>query len=640
MQEFKVTKRIKGIALICFIIFLSIILKLGYSQLISYKSLSKLATDQFERSFPLTSSRGLIKDKYGTAIALNLPVTSIAVIPFQIENKEDTANKLASVLNADKDIILSKISKKESMVKLSKEGRKIDENLAKKVKDLNLKGVYLIQDNERYYPYDELLSSTIGFCGIDNQGLAGIESYYDYLLKGKNGTLNYKMDAKGGLFSSLESNIVSPVSGFNINLTIDLNIQQILERELTNAYNKYKPESIYAIAMDPNNGEILALSNRPNYDPNNYQNYNQEIYNRNLPVWKSFEPGSAFKVFTFAAALEEKCFDMYKDTYYDKGFEVVSGRTIKSWKKGGHGLQTFLEVLENSSNPGFVEISRRLGVDKLYDYIKLFGFSKKTNVDIVGESTGIFFKKDNYHELENATCSFGQGISVTAIQLISAFCSVINGGLLYQPYITKSIEIPSTNEILVERSPSITRRVISEETSLLMRKALESVVANATGRNAYIDGYRVGGKTATAQIAENGVYLDNQYILSFIGAAPMNDPKIAVYIAMEKPHSTIQYGGTVVAPIVRNVLKDVLPLLKIDTTNEGLKKEYTWLDTKSYELINYVGLDKKMVKSNTFKFEFIGEGNIVADQIPKAGSFLQEGSKVVIILKEKENEIS
>ena len=303
---------------------------------------------------------------------------------------------------------------------------------------------------------------------------------------------------------------------------------------------------IASVLMNPNNGEILAISSFPSFDLNNYSNYDQEVYNRNLPVWKSYEPGSTFKVFSFAAGIEENKFDMFKDTYYDNGSEYVDGFKIKSWKKGGHGLQTFLEVLENSSNPGFVEISRRLGNETLYNYVKKFGFSKKTGVDLLGESSGIFFNYDNYNNLENATTSFGQGISVTQIQMIRAFCSVINGGFLYKPKITKSVLLPNSNEIIYN-FPTIveSENIISKKTSELMRYALESVVAKGSGRKAYMEGYRVGGKTGTAQIAENGVYLQGQYILSFIGAMPMNNPEIAIYVCMEKPHSLIQYGGTI-----------------------------------------------------------------------------------------------
>ncbi len=441
------------------------------------------------------------------------------------------------------------------------------------------------------------------------------------------------MDANCGFLIGFIWRIESPVCGLSLQLTIDLQIQEIIERELTNAYAKYKPDSIMALAMNPNNGDILAISNRPTYNPNEYQQASQEVYNRNLPIWMNFEPGSTFKSFSFAAGLEEKKFDMFKDTYYDTGSVVVEGRVIKSWKKGGHGLQTFLEVLENSSNPGFVEISRRLGTETLYQYVKDFGFYKKTGVDLVGESSGIFFNYDDYGELENATTAFGQGISTTAIQLVRAFCSLINGGTLYVPKISKSLVLTSTQEVLFDFPTAIEKEnVISKETSGLMRYALESVVSKGSGRKAYIEGYKVGGKTGTAQKAVNGAYLENEYILSFLAGAPMDNPQIVVYVAMDNPKSTIQYGGTIIGPIIKNILEDALMALNVEKNYDRIEFEYTWMDTKTYEVENYIGKDRSALKSKYFKFEIIGEGDQVLDQLPKVGTKLEEGKTIVVFM--------
>lgn len=631
-----VQKKIIKIQIIVFILLSLIGVKLCYSQISMYNELINLADDLWERSFPLEASRGNIKDRNGLDLAINLPVISVVCIPYQVDDPDLTSKELASILNVEKDTIYQKITKRASIIRLSPEGRQINDEQANKIQDLNLKGIYLVQDSKRYYPYENLLSNTLGFVGIDNQGLAGLEKYYDEILKGKNGSLNYIMDAKGGVFGSYSSELVSPSSGQSIELTIDYQIQSILERELNNAYIKYQPESVYGIAMNPNNGEILAISNYPNYNPNKYKEYSQELINRNIPIWKSYEPGSTFKVFSFAAALEEKKIDMYKDTYYDKGYEIIGGARIKSWKKGGHGLQTFLEVLENSSNPGFVEIARRLGKDNLYNYITNFGFGKKTNVDILGEASGIMFNYDNYGIVEQATSAFGQGVSVTAIQMVSAFSSLINGGIYYEPYIVKKIRHTGTNEILVSRDKKEIRRTISKETSDLMKVALESVVAKGSGRNAFIDGYRVGGKTGTAQIPTGtGGYKDGQYILSFIGAAPMNNPQVVVYICLDQPKNKIQYGGTVASPLVRAVLEDTLPYLKIPRQEGGIEKEYTWMDTKVYTVDNYIGKKKNEIKSQYFTFEFIGEGEYVIDQLPSVGTRLEQGKKIVIMLGDK-----
>lgn len=632
MIKVSMIKKICSLEIIFSIAIAIIGIRLGYVQILRNNVLLNGASESWQRSFPLMASRGYIYDRNGVNLAINVPTMSIAFIPYQVKEKEKTSEILAPILKMSKEDIFNQINKKVSIVRLNGNGRNISEETAIKINNLRLDGVYLIRDSRRYYPYETTLSHTLGFVGIDNQGLAGVEAYYDKYLQGTNGYLNYYMDAKGGLFSNLESNIISPASGLSLNLTIDYTIQSIMERELSNAYLKYSPESVIGIAMNPKNGEILAIVNYPNYNPNNYKDYDSDIYNRNLAIWKSYEPGSTFKVFSFAAALEENKIDMYKDTYYDTGSEYVEGQRIKSWKKGGHGLQTYLEVLQNSSNPGFVSIARKLGKDNLYNYIKNFGFGSKTGIDIWGESAGIIFDYDKYNLLEQATSAFGQGVSVTALQLVTAFSSVINGGYLYKPSILDSISLTSTGEVIYEKENEIIRKVISDKTSEKMRDALEHVVSLGGGRNAYIEGYRVMGKTGTAQKAINGVYQSGNYNLSMIAGAPSDDPSVVVYVAIDNPRSAIQYGGTVAGPIVREILSDVLPYLGVSKREGGVEKKYTWMDTKTYIVDNYIGLEKSKLKSSHFKFEFVGEGNVVIDQLPKQGEKIEEGSTVVIMM--------
>lgn len=634
MKERSHTKRIVILEIV-FSIMLSLIgIKLGYLQIYRNNVYLSSASNMWQRSFPLLASRGYIYDGNGVVLATNLPTFSLAFMPYQIKDKGEVASKIAPLIGMNSDELYNKINKKISIVRLNGKGRNISDNIAKKISLLDLEGVYLLQDSKRYYPYGTLLSNVLGFSGVDNQGLAGVEAYYNQYLEGKNGSLNYYMDAKGGLFSNLKSNVISPSAGLSISLTVDYNIQSILERELNNAYLKYSPNSIMGIVMNPNTGEILAMSNYPNYDPNNYQAYDPSLYNFNLPVWKSYEPGSTFKVFSFAAALNENLINMYKDTYYDKGYEYVGGARIKSWKKGGHGLQTYLEVLQNSSNPGFVNIARKLGKDNLFNYITNFGFGMKTGVDMSGETSGIMFKYDSYNELEQATSAFGQGVSVSMIQMARAYSALINGGYLMQPYILKDVRTTSTGDVVYENEPTIVRQVISKETSDLMRDALEHVASLGSGRSAYIDGYRVGGKTGTAQIAnpETGAYYQGEYNLSMIASAPMDDPEVVAYVVMERPHSAIQYGGTIVGPIIKNILEDVLPYMGVNKRSGGIDKTYTWMDTKTYIVDNYIGKGKKEVKSQYFKFEFVGSGDRVIDQLPKMGERIEEGSTIVIML--------
>ena len=625
-------KRLKIVFIVVILCITAICFKLSYNTIFLYNTLKTSAEDLWNRSFPIKAERGKILDINNNILVDNEPTISIYAVPNQIKDKERTSKILSSYIDMKEEDIYSRISKRASSVTFHPNGKKISYEESNKISKENLDGIFLIQDTLRKYPYNEYMASLLGFVGIDNIGFAGLESYYNSYLQGKDGTLSYMMDAKGGLFSNKYYTLVSPSSGLNLKLTLDINIQNILERELNNAFLGYSASEVMGIVMNPNNGEILAIGNRPTYNNNNYQDYSQEIYNRLLPVYNSFEPGSTFKAMTFAAALNENLIDMHKDTYYDKGYEIVSGQRIKSWKKGGHGLQTYLEVLQNSSNPGFVSLSRKLGNERMYQYVKDFGFLEKTGVDIQGENKGIFFSKDNFHELECATTSFGQGISVTAIQLVSAFSSVINGGYLYTPKIAKSL-ISSNNETVYEFKPILKRQVISNDSSEKMRYALECVVAKGSGRKAFVDGYRIGGKTGTAQIAENGVYKDGAYILSFIAGAPMNNPQVVVYFSIKEPHNCIQYGGTTVGPIIQRIMSEILDYYDIEKDYENeINKTLTWMDEKTTIVPNYIGQEKKKIKNNLLKFSYYGEGNIVIDQIPKVGTIVPEGSTIMIQL--------
>ncbi len=413
------------------------------------------------------------------------------------------------------------------------------------------------------------------------------------------------------------------------------NIQTIIERELDNAEALYKPDGIIAIAMNPKNGEILAMSSRPSFDPAQFREVPQEIYNRNLPIWSTYEPGSTFKIITLAAALEEGKVDLEKDQFYDSGSVKVGGANLRCWKKGGHGQQTFLEVVENSCNPGFVELGERLGKEKLFKYIKDFGFGQKTGIDLAGEGTGILFNLDQVGPVEQATTSFGQGVSVTPIQQVAAVAAAVNGGILYQPYIAKELIDPITGEVVMRKTPVQKQRVISEATSKEIRHALESVVAKGTGRNAFVDTYRVGGKTGTAQKAKDGRYLENNHIVSFIGFAPADDPEIVVYVGVDNPKGTVQFGGTVAAPIVGKIIEDSLRSLKVKPRKEQIEKETTWLDPKMVTVPDLIGSTKKELLEQMIdlKLEVSGEGSTVVQQNPEAGVKVEEGSVIRIYMK-------
>lgn len=625
--------RIRFFFLLIFCLLFIIICRVFYIQVFSYDKLSSLAESLWSRKLPIGADRGEIYDRKGRVLATNLTTTSLVLIPNQIKNPEEVAQKLSEILNSDYDDMLAHVTKKTSIERVHPEGRQLSYDIASKIEELHFDGVYLVKESKRYYPYGTVLSHVLGYVGIDNQGLSGLELTYDKYLTGENGAIKYFSDGKGNRLE-LSEVYEEPQNGVNLTLTIDLDLQLAAERELDNAVMKYNPEHAIALAMDPNTGEVLAMASRPNFDSNNYQDYDTTTINRNLPIWMTYEPGSTFKIMTLASSLEEKTVNLFEDTYYDSGSVSIDGATIHCWKSGGHGAQTYLNVVENSCNPGFVSLGNKLGVDKLMSYINKFGFGEKTGIDLNGESSGILFNPNRMGPVELATTSFGQGISVTPIQQVAAVSAVINNGYLYQPYIVKSLEEPETKSIVKLNEPVLRRRVISEESSKLARFALESVVANGSGRNAYIENYRVGGKTGTAQKVEDGHYLDGNYILSFVGFMPADDPKIVVYVAIDNPKGVTQYGGVVAAPIAKSILETAISVLNIESSTEVMPREYNWNDTKYYKIPDVVGETKEEAKKSLqgFQIEYSGEGEHVLYQSPSGNSYVKENGTVSLML--------
>lgn len=408
--------RIRFVFLVVLCIFLAIIMRVFYIQVFQYEKLNTLAESLWSRELPITADRGEILDRNGKVLATNITTTSLVIIPNQIVDATDVAKKLSDILECDYNDMLAHVTKKTSIERVHPEGRRLSYEIASKIDELNLDGVYLVKESKRYYPYGDVLSHVLGYVGIDNQGLSGLELYYDQYLTGENGAIKYFSDGKGNRLELTEV-YEEPQNGINLELTIDLDIQLAAERELDNVMSKYSPEHALIMAMNPKTGEILAMASRPNFDSNNYQNYSTEIINRNLPIWMTYEPGSTFKIMTLAASLQEQTINLFEDSYFDGGAITVEGATIHCWKSGGHGAQKFINVVENSCNPGFVVMGQKLGTETLMKYIREFGFGSKTGIDLNGESNGILFKTENMGPVELATTSFGQGISVTPIHL-------------------------------------------------------------------------------------------------------------------------------------------------------------------------------------------------------------------------------
>lgn len=625
----KIKKRILFTYFVILFAFGILFIRLTYVKVIKSDEYYEKALDLWTRNAPIEGRRGNIYDRNENLIVGSKLTPTLVAIPKQIEDKEYVSKQIASIVGCTKEAIKRHLSKSVSVEILKPEAQKITVEQAMEIAKLNIQGIYIVGDSSRYYPYPEVLSQVIGIVGIDNQGISGIEYIYDEYLKGKKGSLQIFTDAHGDTIDDLSGSYESASSGFDIYLTIDLNIQLSLERVLDNAYKKYTPDDALGLAIDPKTSEVLAMVSRPTFDLENYQDYPQEIYNRNLPIWKSYEPGSTFKVCTFSAGLEEGVFSL-DEGFYDPGYMIVDGTRIRDWKKGGHGSETFLQVLENSCNPGFMTIGLRLGKEKLFEYIKKFGYGSKTGIDLLGESGGILFDTNKIGNVELATASFGQGNSATPLQVLNAGCAAVNGGILYQPYILKAIG--NESGLKVENQPVEIRRVISEETSKKVAYALESVVANGTGRTAFIEGYRVGGKTGTAQIAENGHYLDNKFILSYMGIAPMDDPQIGIYISIQNPHNAIQYGGTTVGPMVKEVMSEALQFLKIEKRADEIPyAPRQWIDKKLITVPNFVGKTRKEIKSDPF-YQIIIEGNgdTILFQLPEASEKLIEGGTIIL----------
>ncbi|QCR31707.1 stage V sporulation protein D [Lysinibacillus sp. SGAir0095] len=619
-----------------FILFgLAVVIRLFYVQVIQHDKLTELAKENWDREIPFASERGEIVDRNGEVIVTNKLAPTLYFMPAQNDNIEEAANQIASVLDLDAKKLFEKMNTREYLVKLEKN---ITYEQAVKIQGLKIGGLYSGADYVRHYPYGDLLSRFIGFTGYDTQGLAGMEYQYNKVLTSKKAAIRLFTDAQGNSLPHVDDEWREGDAGATVELTIDLDVQKVVERELSQAMEKYDADQALAMAMNVNTGEILALSSYPTYDPANYSEVDQSIYNRNLPVWMTYEPGSTFKIITLSAALEEGVVDLEKDTFYDKGYVMVEDSRLRCWKREGHGSETFLEVVENSCNPGFIEMGQRVGSEKLLQYIKDFGFGETTGSNIPGEASGILFSKEAFGPVEHATTSFGQGIAVTPIQQIQAVAASVNGGKLFTPYVVSKVVDSESGKTIIENKPELKRTVISEETSAQVRNALESVVANGSGRAAFRDGLRIGGKTGTAQKVVDGRYKDGEYIVSFIGFAPADNPEVVVYVAIDNPKSSTVFGSTIAAPIVGQIIEDIAPTVGIEVDREGqMEKQYRWGDPITDKVPNLVGysVDEIAKLQYPFKMEIHGEGNIIKAQLPEPDNILEQDGTIHLYLDEK-----
>ncbi|MFJ7950424.1 stage V sporulation protein D [Lysinibacillus sp. NPDC096418] len=627
-------KRLRILYVLFICLTAAVVIRLFFLQVFDQKELTKKAEENWDREIPFANERGHITDRKGESIVTNKLAPTLYFMPSQSKDIEGAAEKIAQVLEVDAQTLLEKMNKKVYLVKLAPEGKNIPYEKAVELQGLQIEGLYSGVDYLRDYPYGTLLSRFLGFTGYDAQGLAGIEYEYDKLLQGNASAIRLFTDARGNNLPNVASAWKAGDDGATVELTIDLDVQKVVERELSQAMDRYDADQALAIAMNPNTGEILALSSYPTFHPAEYQSVEQSIYNRNLPVWMAYEPGSTFKIITLSAALEENLVDLEHERFYDPGYSMVAGAKLRCWKRSGHGDETFLQVVENSCNPGFIELGQRLGSEKLMQYIKDFGFGAKTGSGIAGEASGILFSKERFGPVEQATTSFGQGVSVTPIQQVQAVSAAVNGGKLYTPYVVKKIFDPKSGEVIEETEPTVKKQVIREETSKKVRAALESVVANGSGRQAFRDGLRIGGKTGTAQKVENNRYMENNYIVSFIGFAPADNPQIVVYVAIDNPKKATQFGGVVAAPIVGQIIEDVAPFVGIKKSTEQLEKVYRYGDLITEKMPDFIGQTKDDIAKQyyPYRIEWHGEGTKVGSQLPEAGSVIAQDGTIHLYL--------
>lgn len=671
----KMRKRCLISFLVAGVLFTALVARLGYWQFVEGEELKEKASAQQTSSSPVTANRGTIYDRNGKVIAESASVNTVVCNPKKVVEDgaaDVVAGKLSEILGMDRDEVYGLVTKNKGYQVIKKritdeESDKItqlkDKTVDKEMAE-DFEGVYFEADSKRFYSYS-IASQIIGFTGYDNNGLYGVEKTFDELLTGKNGSI-LSLSSAGGTDIDKEYEEMDPYDkGADVVLTIDETIQHLLEKYLENAVIECQlKEGAAGIVMNPKTGEVLAMASKPDFDLNDpygidtflkyainigedevlsgYDSSNEDTKNeavaairnkmwRNKAISDTYEPGSTFKIITAAVALEENVVSL-DSQFYCSGAKKVADRTIKCHKRQGHGAETFVQGVENSCNPVFMELGLRIGPEKFMDYFKAFGFTEKTGIELIGESGSIYYK-NRMSETDLATSSFGQGFSITPIQLITAVSAVINGGDLMKPHIVK--EIRNDTGILKSYQPEVVNKVISKQTSDMMKEILEGVVSSPTGsgRNAYIQGYRIGGKTGTSEKGRN----NDKRIASFVGFAPADDPEIVVLIMMDEPQVPVKYGGTIAAPVVGALIEETLEYLGIERQYTETEAENAKVDvpevrgmtiSEAKSAVQAAGF-KVRVKDNSDDEEESGEKKIV-DQLPKPGVSIMADSTVII----------
>ena len=564
-------KKILVVFLAAFILILCLIGRLVYLMVFDAEYYQQKAEDLHERERDIKAARGEIIDRNGTVLATNRTVCTISVIHSQIENPEKVIEKLSEFLEMDADQVRKKVEKISSIERIQSN---VDKRTGDKIRNLGLAGVKVDEDFKRYYPYNELASKVLGFTGGDNQGIVGLEVKYEKYLKGINGKILTTTDARGIELDGVAEDRLEPESGNMLRISLDYTMQKYALQMAEKVRTEKQADKVGIILMNPQNGEIYAMVNVPEFDLNQPFMLNNEETGENLTdeqrqdalnqMWRNgcindtYEPGSTFKIITASAGLEEGAVHL-TDQFSCPGYKVVEDRRIRCHKVGGHGAENFVQGIQNSCNPVFIEVGLKIGVDRFFDYFRQFGLMDLTGVDIPGEAGTIMHKKENVGQVELATISFGQSFQITPIQLATTVSALVNGGRRVTPHFGMEVLSAEGKKVKTFRY-NAKKHIVSEKTSQTMRELLESVVAEGSGKNAYVEGYRIGGKTATSQTLPRSA---NKYISSFVGFAPADDPQILGMCVIYNPQG-VYYGGTIAAPVIGKIFENILPYLGIE----------------------------------------------------------------------------
>lgn len=625
---YSLQKRILVLTVLISFIFIALFVRLFFVQVINSKYLQNLAEDQWTRALPIASERGKIYDTNGVSLAVSYSSYNIYSRAREVENAEETANFLCKFLDLPKQKVFDKLT--DSSVSEVLISTKITSEQAIEIIKKQYKGIYVTEDSTRYYPYGNLLTQVLGFVTSDNQGQAGIELYYDDKLKGTNGYSLIQSDLTGVSLDNSLDTFTSAIPGDNITLTIDVNLQKIVEQTLEKIMTEQKAKSVSCIITKTKTGEILAMSQKPSFDLNNVPrddvSYLMESV-KNKSVVDIYEPGSTFKIITMAMALESEKAHL-SDTFYCPGYCIVDGEKIKCWKSIGHGSQTLAEGLANSCNCVFTNLAQRLGLDKFYEYLSLFGYGTQTGIEISGESGGLLMNKSSVKVVDLARMGFGQAVAVTLLQQIMAISCAVNGGYLYSPYIVKNIK-DSNHNVILENNTKIVRKVISEETSKILCDMLDLTVSKQTGKYSFVPGYSVGGKTGTTQKYADGK-IAGTYISSFAGVYPLEDPEYTLIISVDEPGAGAYYGSIVASPYAKEIFSKLFELYDIEPDSPDLANN----KPTELEMPNLVGMSLtqaiKTLSENEISYEINGNGSKVISQFPSPTVKIYSTDTVVI----------